>query len=141
MALAYLLDTNLVSEPIRPLPNSDVVTRLQAEAGTVAIAAVTWHELWYGVLRMPPSHKRTIIERYLIDTVRKEIPILPYDQAAAEWFAQERARLVGTGRTPAYADGQIAAIAAANNLTLVTHNTADFADFHQLPVENWFSDN
>jgi tRNA(fMet)-specific endonuclease VapC len=59
---------------------------------------------------------------------------------AAEWFAEERARLSQIGRPPSYPDGQIAAIAATNDLILVTRNTTDFADFIDLQVENWFYD-
>lgn len=61
--------------------------------------------------------------------------ILPFEQAAAEWFAQERARLKTTGQTCAYADGEIAAV---SNLILVSRNTSDFACFQNLTVHNWF---
>jgi len=64
--------------------------------------------------------------------------ILPYDAEAANWHAAERARLVGTGRTPPFLDGQIAAIAVVNELILVTNNTSDYADFQQLQLQNWF---
>ncbi|MCA9930516.1 MAG: hypothetical protein KC419_18660 [Anaerolineales bacterium] len=62
----------------------------------------------------------------------------PYDASAAAWFAKERTRLSRMGQPPSYADGQIAAIAAANNLILVTRNVSDFAEFDRLIVENWF---
>ncbi len=62
-----------------------------------------------------------------------------HDIAAAEWFAVERARLTSIGKTPAYADGQIAAIAQVNNLTLVTNNVADYTDFQNLNIENWLA--
>lgn len=65
------------------------------------------------------------------------MPVLPYDLAAATWLASERARLVTQGQTPAYADGQIAAIAFVNNLILVTNNVSDFANFQNLQLENW----
>lgn len=64
--------------------------------------------------------------------------ILPYDRDVALWHAEERARLTLQGRTPPFVDGQIAAIAIVNNLTLVTRNTGDFADFAERTVENWF---
>jgi tRNA(fMet)-specific endonuclease VapC len=64
--------------------------------------------------------------------------VLPFDQAAADWFAKERIRLQSLGKLCAYADGEIAAIAVSQNLTLVTRNTKDFVNFQQLMVENWF---
>jgi len=64
--------------------------------------------------------------------------IFPYDAEAANWHAAERARLMGTGRTPPYLDGQIAAITIVNDLILVTNNTSDFADFQTLQLQNWF---
>jgi tRNA(fMet)-specific endonuclease VapC len=47
--------------------------------------------------------------------------------------------LTAQGRTPSYVDGQIAAIAKTNDLTLVTRNTSDFVHFADLRVENWFA--
>lgn len=137
MAINYLLDTNILSEPVRKSPNPTVVGRIQEAADGIAIAATTWHELFFGVLRMAESQKRTALEQYL-NMIRTEIPILPYDTRAASWFAQERARLSSKELLPSYPDGQIAAVAAANNLILVTRNLADFAKFSNLKVENWF---
>ncbi|WP_221902128.1 hypothetical protein [Bathymodiolus platifrons methanotrophic gill symbiont] len=48
----------------------------------------------------------------------RSLIILPYSKIAAEWYAKQRAILNEQGKMPAYADGEIAAIAAANNLTL-----------------------
>lgn len=138
MGLIYLLDTNILSEPVRKVPNAKITAHIQKNAGSIAIAATTWHEMLFGLFRMPISYKRTIIEHYLLHSVQIEIPILAYDATAAEWFAAERARLTQIGRPPPYPDGQIAAIAATNNLILITRNTADFADFAGLTVENWF---
>jgi tRNA(fMet)-specific endonuclease VapC len=98
---------------------------------------VVWHELLFGVSRLPASSKRQIIERYLTEVIESTIAILLYDEAAAVWHASERSRLVARGRTPSFADGQIAAIAATNNLVLVTRNTSDFEQFADLRVENW----
>jgi hypothetical protein len=72
------------------------------------------------------------IEQYLLHIVQPNISILPYDNVGAEWFALERARLVTIGKTPAYPDRQIAAIAKVNGLILVTNNVSDYADFQEL---------
>ena len=64
--------------------------------------------------------------------------MLPYDEAAARWHGEERARLEALGRPAPFVDGQIAAIAHASGLILVTTtNTRDFARFKDLTVENW----
>jgi tRNA(fMet)-specific endonuclease VapC len=65
------------------------------------------------------------------------MPILDYDELAAEWHAAERARLVARGETPPFADGQIAAIAQVNDLTLVTFNDVDFRRFDGLRILVW----
>ena len=65
------------------------------------------------------------------------MPVLPYEARAAEWHAAERARLMAAGKTPAFADGQIAAVAITNGLILVTGNRPDFADFADLQTMDW----
>jgi tRNA(fMet)-specific endonuclease VapC len=65
------------------------------------------------------------------------LPILPYDAAAAEWQGKQRARLSKLGLTPAFVDGQIAAVAAVHDLILVTDNVRDFEHYSGLRVERW----
>jgi tRNA(fMet)-specific endonuclease VapC len=137
VTLHYLLDTNIVSEPLRPSPNQVVLDHLRAHQTEIAIATVVWHELWFGCYRLPESTKRTVIESYLKDVIARTIPILPYDQGAALWHAKERARLTQIGRPPPFADGQIAAVAATNGLSLVTLNHDDYAAFQDLRLEDW----
>jgi tRNA(fMet)-specific endonuclease VapC len=103
----------------------------------MAIPAIVWHELWFGCFRLARSARRDAIETYLNEVVSLTMPIVPYDERAAEWHATERARLVTVGKTPAFGDGQIAAIAAVNELTLVTLNDKDFRDFAKLSTMTW----
>lgn len=138
MNLTYLLDTNIVSEPLRPAPNEFVLERLKQHEAEIAIASVVWHELLYGTYRLPRSTKRSAIEEYLDHVVAFTCPIVPYDSRAGQWHAAERARLVSLGKTPPFAAGQLAAIARVNNLILVTANTSDFSMFQDIQVENWF---
>ena len=139
MTLRYLLDTNVLSEPSRPQPDPQVMARLREHEPELATAAPVWHELSFGVCRLARSPRRAIVEDYLNEVLARSMPVLPYDQAAAAWHASERARLVAQGKTPPYVDGQIAAIARVNDLVLVTGNTADYADFEGLSVEDWRS--
>lgn len=136
----YLLDTNAISEPLRPSPDPHLLRRLQENEQQIAIASIVWHELLFGCWRLPESKRRQAIERYLFDVVQPTIPILDYDATAARWHAAERTRLTQLGRAPAFADGQIAAVAAVNGLALVTANTSDFADFNDLELVNWLSE-
>jgi len=137
VTLKYLLDTNIVSEPLRPKPLPGVLRRLRRHEEEMAIPSVVWHELRFGMERLGPSRRREAIERYLDEVVLGTIPILDYDRAAAEWHARERARLAARGETPPFADGQIAAIARVHDLTLVTLNDTDFRRFHGLRVLSW----
>jgi tRNA(fMet)-specific endonuclease VapC len=137
VTLKYLLDTNIVSEPLRPKPGHGVLRKLLRYEDEIAISSVTWHELRFGVERLPPSRRRAAIERYLEDVVLPTMPILDYDAAAAEWHAKERARLAARGETPPFIDGQIAAIARIHQLILVTFNDADFKRFDGIRVLSW----
>ena len=139
MSIRFLLDTNIVSEPLRPKPKPKILERIQQHQSEIAIAAVVWHELWFGCHRLPQSAKRTAIETYLNEVVAATMPVLPYDERAAEWHAAERARLIAAGKTPTFVDGQIAAVAYANELTLVTLNAPDYRGFSDLSVTNWAS--
>ena len=137
MSLKSLVDTNIVSEPLRPRPSRTILRRLGNHDGEMAIASIVWHELQFGCARLPVSRRREAIERYLEDVVLASLQILDYDRAAAQWHARERARLDAAGRTPPFIDGQIAAIACVHELVLVTADKADFRGFKGLRVEGW----
>ena len=135
--MQFLLDTSVVSEPLRPQPALSVLRALREHDGDAAIPAPVWHELRFGAARLPPSRRREAIERYLEAVVLANFPVLDYDREAADWHARERARLSAAGRTPPFVDGQIAAIAYVNDLVLVTANVTDFENFRGLRVQNW----
>ncbi|MCC7163010.1 MAG: type II toxin-antitoxin system VapC family toxin [Anaerolineae bacterium] len=135
--IKYLVDTNVVSEILRQTPNQKVHARYTEYIKEIALPAVGWHEMWYGVQKLVPSQRRTLVQDYLEQTLSPSVPILAYDARAAEWHAAERARLSKIGRTPPYADGQIAAIAFVNGLVLVTLNIADYKYFKDLEIQDW----
>ena len=137
MSPAFLLDTNILAEPLRPVPNPAIMLKLKEFESQLAIPAVVWHEMWFGCHRLQQSPRRKAIEKYLLEVVVPSMPILPYDTAASEYHAEERARLSLLGKTPSFADGQIAAIAHANGLTVVTLNLSDFQEFRDLQIEDW----
>ena len=138
MGLVYLVDTNIVSEIMRARPNPQVVALWETHYRQIAMASVTWHELWLGV-QMDRSKKRQVRNSILLQSIKQALPILPYDEIAAYTHALEKTRLIRSGVTPAHLDGQIASIAITQALTLVTRNTKDFQHFNQLHLENWFN--
>ena len=139
VAPKYLLDTNVLSEPARPRPNPGLIERMEACRAEIATAATVWHELTYGLERLPPSRKRTAIASYLDDLRSSVMPVLAYDEKAAEWHARTRARLESVGRSVAFRDSQIAAVAVIHGLIMVTANVSDFAPLAGLEVENWMA--
>jgi tRNA(fMet)-specific endonuclease VapC len=129
----FLLDTNALAEPVRPMPNAGFLRRLRANEAKLGIASVTLHEALYGVERLSEGKRKEGLREYMREVVTR-MHALPYDARAAEWHALDAA-----GRTMPYADGQIAAVAVVNALTLVTANVRDFRYVEGLRVENWWS--
>lgn len=138
MSVTFLLDTNIISESVKLQPNETFLDNFRRNLEDSAIASVTWHELLYGLYRLPESRRRRKLSNYLTEVIQNKMPILPYCDAAARWFAAERARLTTLGRMPSYPDGQIVAIVIVNHLILVTRNVSDFVNFEELTIENWF---
>ncbi len=137
MTLRFVLDTSIVSEPMKKVPNTAVIRELERSAHECAIGAPVWHELRYGCERLPPGKRRAALEAYLHEVIHPSFAILPYDELAAAWHAGERARLERAGATAPFVDGQIAAIAKVHGLALVTANVADFERFEALEVVSW----
>lgn len=134
----YLLDTNILSEPIKKRPNQNVMTALERYQGQWATSSIVWRELYYGWKRLPDSKRKREVGRYMEHLGNSSLEILPFDRHAAEWLGAERGRLEKAGLTPSYVDSEIAAIAITQKLTLVTRNLADFKSFSGLQLDNWF---
>lgn len=140
MNVVYLLDTNTISEPIKPTPNTQVIEQLERYQAQIALPVFVVYELIRGAYQLPESKKRVRILRYVEKTI-SQLPVLPYTQEAASWHGIESARLQSIGKSPPFIDAQIAAIARTNNLILVTRNTEDFKHFADLELKNWFIEN
>jgi tRNA(fMet)-specific endonuclease VapC len=133
-----LLDTNILSKAIRPKPNSNVLQKLQLHQQELGTATLVIHKLLFGCYRLPVSKKREALQAYIENVILPNIPLFDYDLKSAQWHATERARLTSMGKTPAFVDGQIAAIPFTNQLVLVTNNVSNFSNFQGLQIENWF---
>jgi tRNA(fMet)-specific endonuclease VapC len=118
-------------------PDREILHRLDEHGPECAIAAPVWHELTFGCRRLPKGKRRAALEAYLRDVVHGAFPILPYDEAAAAWHGEERARLESLGHPAPFVDGQIAAIAHVYGLVVVTTNDKDFVRFKGLSIQNW----
>ena len=99
----------------------------------LALCGIVWAELHCGAcLSADPA-----AERRRIEAAFSAWRSLPFDDAAALRYGEIRARLQRAGRLIGANDLLIAAIALANGLTLVTHNTAEFARIEGLAIEDW----
>src|SRR5581483_5659012 len=136
MSLSFWVDRVMFSRAIAPQSNTRVAERIPASRDGCATAAPVVHEIRCGILLLPPTRRRIELERSYTETTAW-LPVLGYDTTLAEWRAAAWARLVGLGRTPPFLDGQISAIAAANNLMVVTANIAGCRYFHGLLLEDW----
>jgi toxin FitB len=134
-----LLDTNVVSELMRPAPEPRVVQWLDAQpAGEVWISAVTVGEIRLGIEMLPDGRRRTRLAA-LADAMFQEDfadRCLPYDGPAAAEYAAIVAVRTRLGRPMSVEDAQIASIARSAGLTLATRNTRDFSDIDRLPLVN-----
>ena len=135
-----VLDTNIVSELIRPRPNPSVVDWVARQPGTsLFISAVTEAELRYGVEILPAGHRRERLAAEIESTLREDFSrrILPFDSAAARAYATIMADRRAAGRPISQADCQIAAIARSRGAPVATRNVADFAGCGIKVVNPW----
>lgn len=139
----YLLDTNIVSEITKPLPNQNVLKRIQETKNISTVATVSFEEMLYGVKRIPASKKQSDLFSFYVDFIQANYEIIPFDLHASWIHSDIRERLEQKGKRAPLADSMIAATAIANNLVLVTRNVKDFEDIKEvssLMIENWFEE-
>ena len=138
----YLLDSNIVSEIIKPLPDFNVIKKLVEHSSDCAIGSPSWHELLFGMYKMPEGMNKKYLEKFLVDDVMENFKVLTYTKRSAEIHAEIRARTEKIGKPAPFADSLIASIALANHMVLVTRNTKHFEaiqEVSELEVENWFT--
>src|ERR1700730_17111667 len=125
----FLLDTNAVSEWVKPRPNPGLIRWMEsADEDRVFLSVSSIAELRYGVDRMPLGARRNRLEQWLRDELplRFEGRILPVDQNVAEAWGKTVSRSEALGRPIGAMDAFLAAIAEVHRLTLVTRNVSDF---------------
>lgn len=136
----YLLDTNLVSERMKPRPNPGVVQWLdRVDEAATFLSVVTIMEVRYGIERILHGQQRNQLERWLTADLplRFDGRILPVDIAIADLCGSLVARSEGLGRPMEVRDAFIAATAEVYGLTLVTRNVSDFESVLRSIISPW----
>lgn len=142
MPKIYLLDTNIISEMTKAVPNQTVIAKILETQKQSCLCSVTWGEALYGVKRMPEGKRKDFILDFYMDSVQSLYSFIPFDEHAASIYSDLKTRLEKIGKPTQEINLQIASCAIANNLILVTRNIKDFEDIQSisnLMLENWFN--
>jgi predicted nucleic acid-binding protein len=138
-----LLDTNVLSELMKPVPEEDVVRWVDNQlVNTLFISAITRAEIELGIALLPDGQRK----KQISDAAQQMFAqftgrCLVFGETAAVQYGQLVAARTRNGRPITVEDAQIAAIAMAGGLRLATRNEKDFADIPGLVVVNpWFTD-
>ena len=135
-----LLDTNAVSEPLRPAPDARVIEWIDAQRlETLFLSAITVAELRAGMALLPAGKRRTGLQQSLETRVLPLFAgrVLPFDLGCTQAYAELMAKARATGLAIASADGYIAAIAAANGLAVATRDTGPFEAAGLAVINPW----
>jgi toxin FitB len=133
-----ILDTNVVSEPLKPSAEPAVLAWLdQQNIETLFLATISLAELRFGVAALPDGKRKEGLKAALGERVFALFGsrILVFDMAAADAYGVIRARAKAAGKAIGVADGYIAAIAAAHGFAVATRDTAPF-EAAGVPVYN-----
>lgn len=135
-----LLDTNVVSEPMKPAPDPAVLRWLDRQASeSLYLSATSLAELLVGVARLPSGRRKRGLDAALTGLLRELFGkrILPFDSLAAEQFAKLVPLAASRGTPIAFADATIAAIAAAHRFTVATRDGAIFRAAGIAVIDPW----
>ncbi|MCQ3812542.1 MAG: type II toxin-antitoxin system VapC family toxin [Acidimicrobiia bacterium] len=135
-----VLDTNVVSELMRPLPNPAVEAWVADRAATnLFLSAVSEAELLYGIAIMPVGQRRHALETEVEAMLREVFAcrVLPFDSDAARAYAGIAASCRASGRPVSQSDGQIAAIAHSRGMAVATRNIRHFEGMAVDIIDPW----
>jgi len=135
-----LLDTNVVSEPLRHTPETRVVEWIDAQPlETLFLSAITVAELRAGVALLPAGKRRAGLQENLEKRVLPLFAgrVLPFDLACTKAYAELMAKSRALGLSIATADGYIAAIAVANSFAVATRDTSPFEAAGATVINPW----
>jgi predicted nucleic acid-binding protein len=135
-----VLDTNVISELMRPAPDERVVRWVDRFLyGEVFITAITAGELLHGVARLPAGHRKDLLAARVSELLNEDFneQIMPFDHLAAEHYARLTATRENQGLPISMADAQIAATCRRYGASLATRNATDFADTGVTVLDPW----
>lgn len=135
-----VLDTNILSELLRPMPFAAVEQWLSDQSATsVFITTITKAEILYGVRILPEGKRRDALEAAVGAIFSEDFGgrILPFDEEAAERYATIASHRRQIGRPISQFDAQIAAIAACRGADLATRNVGDFEETGVTIINPW----
>ena len=136
----FLLDTNVVSEWIKPHPNPGLIAWLEeVDEDRAFLSVVTLTELRYGIEHLAPGKRRRQLEDWLEHdlSLRFEDRILSIDSAVADACGRIVAQREKLGRPIEAMDAYLAATAEVHHLTLVTRNDSDFEGAVRSILDPW----
>jgi len=139
MSAGWLVDTNVLSELMRPAPAAQVLHWFAHQPQQlIQTSAITQAEILSGIALLPAGQRRDALAQAADLLFSQDLAgrCLPFGSAAAQQYALVRAERQRAGRPISTEDAQIAAIALANGLQLVTRNARDFAEIECLAVVN-----
>jgi toxin FitB len=135
-----ILDTNAVSEILKPHP-SEIVMRWLASQGpsSVFTTVITQAEILYGIEALPTGKRRQLLSEVVQEIFEQDFHgrILPFDQESARHYAGISAGRKAAGRPISQFDAMIAAIARCHRASLATRNTADFVHCQIRLIDPW----
>lgn len=135
-----ILDTNVVSEPLRPEPDATVLAWLDAqEPKSLFLTTVNLAELLAGVEVLPAGRRRNALAHALATQVVALFGgrVLPFDTKAAEVYAKTHASAQALGNRMGFADCAIASIAGAHGFSVATRNSRDFKGTNVVTIDPW----
>lgn len=135
-----LLDTNVVSEVMRPEPSTRVIDWLNHQRVVhLHLFAISVAEIEFGIDVLPAGRRRQTLRTRFEEFLRHAFSnrIVPFDERAAHLYGPMMGECRRAGRPASTLDGQIAAIARDRGMAVATRNTSDFQDFGLDLIDPW----
>ena len=135
-----ILDTNVVSELMKPQPNAAVLEWLTGQSrDSLCTTSITKAEIFFGVVRLPDGRRKADLAAEAQRMFREDFPgpALAFDDAATPHYAEILGARRRAGRPMTTLDAQIAAIAAANSAAVATRNVNDFDGCGLALIDPW----